>query len=169
MSKSDFVPYLCGPVLLRLLTEADLPMTLRWRNQDEIRRWFFYNKVLTLEQHQGWFEKYQGAEDDYVFIIEDAEAGCPVGQVSLYHIDWQAGQAEFGRLMVGEPSARGKGIGLAATRAALEVAAQLGLKKVYLEVLTDNTRAYAIYESAGFVLARTDDQSHYMEVELSSN
>lgn len=137
---------------LRLLRGDDLPLTLRWRNQDHIRRWFFYSESIEPEQHAGWFEQYRERDDDFVFIIEDIQAGDqPVGQVALYHIDWLQGRAEFGRLMIGEASAAGKGLAFAATQLALLIAFQhLALQEVYLEVFADNQRAIAIYSGAGF-------------------
>jgi RimJ/RimL family protein N-acetyltransferase len=139
-------------VRLRLLRSDDLPLTLRWRNQDHIRRWFFYSDLIAPEQHSSWFEQYRERDDDFVFIIEDIQAGDqPVGQVALYHIDWMQGRAEFGRLMIGEAGAGGKGLAFTATQLALMIAFQdLALQEVYLEVFSDNQRAIALYTGAGF-------------------
>jgi RimJ/RimL family protein N-acetyltransferase len=74
MGKRHLPPIQAGRVRLRLLEEQDLPRTLAWRNQDHIRRWFFFNERLTLEQHTGWFARYQQRDDDFVFIIEETES-----------------------------------------------------------------------------------------------
>ena len=71
MGKRHLPPLQAGRVRLRLLEEQDLPRTLAWRNQDHIRRWFFFSERLTLEQHAGWFARYQQRDDDFVFIIEE--------------------------------------------------------------------------------------------------
>jgi RimJ/RimL family protein N-acetyltransferase len=147
-------------VRLRLLCSDDLPLTLRWRNQDHIRRWFFFSDLIAPEQHAHWFEQYQERDDDFVFIIEDIQAGGqPVGQVALYHIDWGEKRAEFGRLMIGEASAAGKGLAFAATQLVLKVAFQdLALRETYLEVYADNVRAITIYEAMGFqTIAQRED------------
>jgi RimJ/RimL family protein N-acetyltransferase len=145
-------PFEYGAVRLRLLREEDLPLTRGWRNQDYIRRWFFSSGVLSPEQHQNWFEQYCQRDDDFTFIIEEVQADYrPVGQVALYHVDWTARRAEFGRLMIGELDAAGKGYGLNATLAVLKIAFNiLGFKEVYLEVLDFNEKAIVIYERAGF-------------------
>ena len=58
---------------------------------------------------------------------------------------------EFGRLLIGEPVARGRGLGLEATHALLEYGfGPLGLKQIRLEVLAHNIRAIAIYHRCGF-------------------
>jgi RimJ/RimL family protein N-acetyltransferase len=139
-------------VRLRLLRGEDLPLTLRWRNQDPIRRWFFFSDLISPEQHASWFKQYQERDDDFVFIIEDIQAdNQPVGQVALYHIDWAQGRAEFGRLMIGEVSAAGKGLAFSATQLALKIAFQeLSLKEVYLEVFANNQRAITLYQGMGF-------------------
>lgn len=151
-------------VRLRLLQQEDLPLTLHWRNQDHIRRWFFHSDLITRDQHARWFEQYRERDDDFVFIIEDVQAGYkPVGQVALYHIDWEQGRAEFGRLMIGEANAAGKGLAFAATQLALQIAFQsLGLKEVYLEVYSDNRRAIEIYQGVGFETATQRDGISFM-------
>ena len=74
MQKRHIPPLQAGRVRLRLLEEQDLPRTLAWRNQDHIRRWFFSSERLTPEQHAAWFARYRQRDDDFVFIIEEAQA-----------------------------------------------------------------------------------------------
>ena len=147
-----------GCVRLRPLVEADLPVTLAWRNQDHIREWFFDSRVIAPEQHQAWYEKYLGRDDDFVFVIEETQAlQRPVGQAALYHIDWAAGRAEFGRLMIGDSEAAGRGLAHAATALLVDEAlTSLGMREVYLEVKADNAPARAIYRACGFEI--TDQQ-----------
>jgi len=138
-------------------------MTLRWRNQDHIRKWFFHSDVITPEQHQAWFKRYLQQDDDYVFIIEEVAATLrPVGQVAIYHIDWAARQAEFGRLMIGEPEAIGRGLARAATGLLTDMAMDtLGFREIYLEVFADNVPALTIYTACGFqITGRRDNILH---------
>ena len=147
------IPVVAGQrVRLRLLTEADLPMTLAWRNQDHIRKWFLNPNLITPEEHRAWFSKYMVRDDDFVFVIEEQQAlRKPVGQVSLYRIEWQRRCAEYGRLLIGEPDAVGLGLAREATAVLIEHAStQLGLHEIELEVLHENERALAIYRACGF-------------------
>jgi diamine N-acetyltransferase len=139
-------------VRLRLLTEADLPMTLAWRNQDHIRKWFLNPNTITSEQHRAWFSNYIGRDDDFVFVIEEQQVlRKPAGPVSLYRIEWQRRCAEYGRLLIGEPDAVGLGLAREATAVLLDHAStQLGLREIELEVLRENQRALAIYCACGF-------------------
>jgi RimJ/RimL family protein N-acetyltransferase len=139
-------------VTLRLLEARDLDLTREWRNQDHIRRWFFHPEVISAEQHEAWFLRYIERDDDFLFIIEETrELKRPVGQISLYNVDWGAARAEYGRLMVGDPAASGRGLARDATRLLLDAAFRsLGLCEVYLEVMADNASAIAVYRACGF-------------------
>jgi len=152
LAKRDLGPILGRRIRLRLLEPGDLERILGWRNWDENRRWFVHSERIELQAHLRWFRAYQELDDDFVFIVEDLESSAgAIGQVSLYHIDWGAGSAEFGRLLIGEPVARGRGLGLEVTRALLGFGfGPLGLNRITLEVLAQNARAIAIYRGCGF-------------------
>ncbi len=163
MPKRDVSPIVNGRIRLRLLTESDLAMTRRWRNQDHIRRWFFTADVISEAQHGAWFEGYRHRDDDFVFVIEETDTiRGPVGQAALYHVDWQARRAEFGRLMIGEAAASGRGLGRLATAALTRLALDdWQFNEVYLDVLDTNARAIAIYEQCGYVVSdRTNGSLH---------
>ena len=165
MMKKELLPIENERVRLRLLNEADLPLTLQWRNQDHIRKWFFFSDVLTSKQHISWFQRYLQKDNDFVFIIEDVERGYrPVGQVSIYNIDWDRLRGEFGRLMIGDQSAAGKGLAKSATiLIVMNAGKQLGLREIYLEVFSKNERAVAVYEKCGFQIKhRNDDVVHML-------
>ncbi len=155
-----FVPtYQNNKVRLRLLEAADLPLTLSWRNQDNIRRWFFSSDVITLEGHKQWFQKYAERDDDFIFIFEEIDRNYdPVGQLSLYHIDWDQCSAEFGRLMIGKKEAAGKGLAVSATSLVLDIARrEFGLREIYLEVFADNAAAVAVYKHCGFEIVSDEN------------
>lgn len=139
-------------VVLRMLEESDLSLTLFWRNQEHIRQWFLTTDVIPYERHQAWFQRYQSLDNDFVFIILSKEFNLnPVGQISLYAIDWVSLTGEYGRLMIGEPQARGKGLAKSASMLLLKVGFNiLGLRRIVLEVKQDNFPAISIYQSIGF-------------------
>lgn len=157
MPKRRIEPLVNGRIRLRLLEEADLPMTLAWRNQDHIRRWFLHSDVVTPDQHAAWFRAYQNRDDDFVFVIEETQSLLrPVGQASLYHIDRAAGRAELGRLMIGDAAAAGQGLAREATSCLVSAAFGIwGVETVYLEVKDTNAAALAIYRRCGFVTTGT--------------
>jgi RimJ/RimL family protein N-acetyltransferase len=152
MTKRSIDPINGERVRLRPLAESDLPMTLAWRNQDHIRRWFINSDLLTYEQHHGWFEQYARRDDDFVFIIEETEEMLkPVGQAAIYKIDWELQRGEFGRIFIGEPEAVGKGLAREATALILDYAfGQLRLKEVEAYILSANAASLAVVYSCGF-------------------
>lgn len=151
MPKRSLAPIIGDKVTLRQLSEGDLSMTMSWRNQDQIRRWFLHSAVISQDQHLGWYAKYSDRDDDLVFIIEDRQNGRPVGQVAIYNIDWNAGTGEFGRLMIGDPTASGRGLARAATETLVaEAFGSWGLRRLDLDVLEDNHVATHIYRRCGF-------------------
>ena len=152
MKKRNILSLNNGRVRLRLLEHSDLPMTLGWRNKDHIRKWFFNTEIIAQEKHEEWFQDYLEKEGDYVFIIEEiVDLRKAVGQVSIYNINWEDKRGEYGRLLIGEMDAQGRGIAKEATKLLLwYVFTELGLNRVELEVQSNNQRAIAIYRTCGF-------------------
>lgn len=152
MPKPSITPIEWASIRLRLLKESDLPMTLAWRNQDHIRKWFVNSDVITQEQHQNWFARYRESDNDFLFIIE--EVGTlrkPIGQTSLYHLNWETGKGEYGRLLIGEKAALHKGLAKQATKLLLHYAfSELGMKEIELIVVSRNIAAISLYQSCGF-------------------
>ncbi len=158
-----------GPVRLRMLTADDLPMTLAWRNREDVRRWFRQSTEIDMATHVAWFEEQQLVDDVLVFVVEDQQTGQPVGQVSIYHIDREIGEAEVGRF-IAAPNASGKGFIRAAIIALTHFAfRELSLSRLYLEVFADNARAIRLYASVGFAVfaaPATDPASGMVMMEM---
>jgi RimJ/RimL family protein N-acetyltransferase len=141
-------------VRLRLLTQADIEMTRRWRNQDNVRKWFVYSDIIQSDQQRDWFAKYQKIENDYVYVVEERVLNewKPAGQISLYAIDWQKGTAEYGRIMAGDEARAGKGLFFDASLLMMQFwHASHGISDFFLEVKSDNVRARKLYDKLGFV------------------
>lgn len=153
MPKQSLAPIVGKAIALRLLEESDLPLTLRWRNKERVRSNLKTSRPLSLDEHRSWYHSYAQKEGDFLFVVlERDRMNRPVGQVSLYGIDRAAGTAEFGRLVIGEDDALGKGYAREACVLAIEFAfGSLGLGELELEVFAENSRAVAIYVSLGFV------------------
>ncbi len=164
--KRSYLSFGDGSVCLCLLSAADLRLTFDWRNRDDIRRWFINSQTITWEQHLAWWQAYQQRENDFVFIIKELQLlRRPVGQVSLYNIDLEKHEAEYGRLMIGDERARGQGIATRATRLLLNWAFHtLGIQRIYLQVLKDNLPAVKLYHACGFTIERNEVQLYLMSI-----
>ncbi len=141
--------------MLRPLEFEDLEDLRNWRNTDTIRRWFVDQSLITSSQQTNWYTNYLKKENDLFFIIVDSKILLrPVGALSLYNINYEDRKAEFGRFMIGDPAARGIGLGGKALEAICEFSREaLCLDTIYLEVLSDNEAAIKVYERVGFKIA----------------
>lgn len=130
------------------LAREHLALVRAWRNRPDIARWFFGGAVSE-EQHEHWFQGYEADDSDHTFVV--AWQGRPVGMMSVYHVDRAARSAEFGRFLIGDPGARGRGVAQAAGRrlAALAFSA-LGVDRLSLSVFADNEPALRVYAALGF-------------------
>ena len=85
------------------------------------------------------------------------------GSISLKNIDREKMDAEYAISM--HPDAQGKGAAAAATAQILEIAFQdLGLNRVYLNVLAENLRANRFYQKFGFQFTHTGSMEFHGEV-----
>ena len=82
-------------------------MTLAWRNQDHIRRWFLTSDLISPEQHRAWFEQYQDRDDDFVFVIEETETLKPRPIRSTARAP-RSGYARFRSVISSSPRADGR-------------------------------------------------------------
>ncbi|WP_433921982.1 GNAT family N-acetyltransferase [Paenibacillus taichungensis] len=135
------------------VTEADIELMRGWRNSPLNQSSFLTNTYIEIDQQKRWYEKYLQKTDDIMFIVNDLEdSGKSVGMLGLYNIDNYKKRAEFGRLLIGESSTRGKGLGLAITISLCEFGFELlELNEIYLEVIANNTSACKVYAKAGFL------------------
>jgi len=148
--KALVVPYEFGDVRLRLLTSADLPMTLAWRNRDQIRIWMKNKQPLQLESHRNWFVSYEQCENEYMFIIEERQSSVAIAQVGIYQIDHDQGEAEIGRF-IAAPEGIGRGLAKQGMKAMCDWAlGPLRLNRVYCDIYADNLASIRACEWAGF-------------------
>jgi RimJ/RimL family protein N-acetyltransferase len=122
---------------------------VRWRNHPSNAQWFKSKAQITAEGHLRWLEKTRNDDSDFNWVIQ-APTGELVGAIGLYNVDWEAGGAEYGRVIIGDADHRGKGYGREASKLVVAAAAAAGLKRVWLEVYPDNRAAMSLYESLGF-------------------
>ena len=88
-------------------------------------------------------------KDKVEFAIEID--GAYVGRCGLYNINWTARHAELG-IGIGEREYWGRGYGREAVALLLDYAFRLrNLRRVWLEVHSDNERGIRAYRSCGFV------------------
>jgi RimJ/RimL family protein N-acetyltransferase len=139
-------------VRLRAFTRVDLPRVIAWRRDPELRRGALWGDgPFGAREAQRWLRAVSGGIDPtrITLAMELKETGRLVGLTNLTRIDRRAGTAYFG-VVVGEKDCWGKGVARETLTLMLRRAMRLRLRKVLLEVASDNPRAVTLYLRAGF-------------------
>ncbi len=140
----------CGELVLRSISDRDTGDILRWRNNENVRKYFIDQRLLREEDHIKWLRTKVSTQEVVQFIILSKENWHPVGTAYLKNIDKKHKKAEYG-IFIGEEQLLGKGIGTLVTKRMIRFAfEECDLHKLYLRVYEDNKRAVASYEKAGF-------------------
>lgn len=147
-----------GQLRLRPITLDDTDLIVRWRNQPEVRQNFVFQAEFTRQMHETWMNQKVFTGKVIQYIIEMKSSRRPIGSVYLRDIDRENRQAEFG-IWIGELEYHGLGLGTEATGMFVSFALhQLGLRRIFLRVFTENPGAIACYKKAGFSEERIDRQ-----------
>lgn len=143
-------------VTIRPLQESDAYISYKWRNDHEVFRFTGrggYSQTITPECELDWLKKVIANPDEYrCAILVD---GNYVG--NIYLTDINKVSAVY-HIFIGEKAYWGKGVAKQASRLILEYAfSRLGLQTVFLKVRKQNTRAYCLYLSLGFLDVTNED------------
>ena len=132
---------------LRKLEENDLELVLRWRNSERIRINMFNDKVITLDEHIGWFHRIQdNPRIDYQIFLMNQK---PVGVVCFTEIDEVNQKCHWG-FYLGEteiPRGTGNIMGFYGLKYIFETRQ---MRKVSGEVLVFNEKSVRFHERLGF-------------------
>ena len=142
-------------VHLRALEEKDAPFMLEWMTDPDITRFFRFDaSKVTLESCLAYIEQANTQSGAVHFAIAD-ETDEYLGTISLKDIDPENKCAEYA--ISTRKKAHGTGAALQATRLIPDYAfGELGLERVYLNVLAENGRANAFYRKVGFRFVREE-------------
>ena len=136
-------------VALAPLELEHAPKMFEWMCDPAVRENIGLRSDPSLERTAAWIEN--ALRDDSIRAIAVLLAGRHVGNVVLDRIDRYLSTARFS-IYIGEPSARGGGVGTSATYCAAEVGfRELGLYKIWLTVHCRNRAAIQAYKKVGFV------------------
>lgn len=149
---------------IRPLDKKDAPLIIEWMKDEDINQFFRFNAAsLTLKDIHEFIEGSREGNHLHYAVVDDADDY--LGTVSLKNIDEIARNAEYAISMRKE--AHGTG---AARYATLEILGkafnELGLERVYLNVLSENIRANRFYEKFGFIYEGEFRKHLYIRGEL---
>ena len=142
-----------SPVILRALLPTDVNDTLRWHNEPSLYATLAGTfRPVERATEEEWLRRVSHPAADAVNLgIVDRASGNLVGCVYLRDIDQDSRRGEL-HVFIGDPACRGRGLGEAACRAMIRHAFNdLGLQRIQLKVLPENSGAIRLYERLGFV------------------
>ena len=133
---------------LRDLVRDDSERLFAWRREPDVNRWMSDQPAETAAAHDDWLTGFLADPDRRGWII--TRNGAPAGFLMLAGLTNCNRRAEWG-WYIGDPDARGRGVGRAAQALGLDKAFDdFGLEKVWAEVLADNEAALKAQAAAGF-------------------
>lgn len=130
-----------------------LPAYQRWINDFATTRALLLQPgPMTQEAEEAWYERTATARDPVAFTIYEVDGWRPIGNCDLRDIDHLNRTALLG-ILIGEPDARGRGLGTEAVRLLLDYGFRaLGLTNIWLMVYEYNLAGRRAYEKAGMTL-----------------
>ncbi len=128
---------------------------------ERVGRWIGRRtSAISEEKERGWVRK-KLAEGALVFSMLEKESGEFIGNVEL--MDVRDGVGELGIAVTA--AKQDLGYGTEAVRAIAEYGmARLGLRRIFLKVYPENTRAIRVYEKCGFREYDRNDEDVFMEI-----
>ena len=140
-------------IILRPLKMNDWEKSIQWRNNLSIKEMAMMHPFPITEMvEREWYENIMKSKDDKViYFTITTRDDDPIGFVLLNKINYTHKNCRLG-IVIGETEEQGKGYGQEATKMIIEYAFnKLNLRKVTLEVLSNNKAALHIYHKLGFV------------------
>lgn len=133
---------------LRDLRDEDEAVLFQWRSEPEVDRWMSDADLPSREAHAAWFRALRTDPDMRGWMI--TRAGASMGLLTLTGLGSHHRRASW-NWFLGSAEARGRGVGRAAQVLGLDRAfGELGLHKVFAEVMADNDAALKAQSAAGF-------------------
>lgn len=138
-------------VLEELGQDADLERYLRWVNDPQSTRFLEIGaSESSMADLREYLSTFEGRDDRYLLAISDRASGAYLGNITLQSIDARNGTGEIG-ILIGEPEARGRGIGTEAIGLVTSWAfGELGLHRVHAGVVDGNDASLRAFLRNGF-------------------
>jgi len=138
-------------VYLGMLEKDDLPLRVKWVNDEETNLTLGFDWPISLSKTQVWFQNTINDSSKIHFVIVDCHSYKLIGMAGLLGIDYKNKNAEF-YITIGEKEFQGLHIPDEVIYLTLEYAfTELALVRVYLQTFDYNVRAKRVYERNGFI------------------
>lgn len=128
------------------ISEQYKDLIYRWRNSNHVRHNMYSDHLISMEEHNCWFNCLERADIVARLFVYDEQ---PIGFVNFVNIDLEQGECSWG-FYIGETDAP-KGSGQIMAFLSLNlIFDRLNLSKVNSEILDFNVRSYVLHQKMGF-------------------
>jgi len=152
MEKKNGVVFVRGElVYLRPPTDGDIPLFLKWFNDEEVRRYIKGTFPMMEAEEIEWLRELHKKKNEHiVFVIVEAKTNTAIGTIGLHRINWKDRRATTGTV-IGEKDFWGRGYGSEAKMLLLNYAFNtLNLRKICSIVYGFNKRSQAYNRKCGY-------------------
>ncbi len=138
-------------VHLSTIVKGDIPLFLKWFNDEKVNRYLKLFFPLTEAGEAEWVENMHKHQNENIILgIVEAKSGRLIGTMGLHRISWKDRRA-VSAAVIGEKKFWGKGYGSEAKMLFLNYAFNtLNLRKVCSAVLGFNKRSQAYNKKCGY-------------------
>ena len=141
-------------ITLERFTKDDFDQLIAWVDSAEFcMQWGGpqFTWPLTREQLDVYLNEMKGERPERLIYRAVSEDGRTVGHISIGRLDYANKTGRMGKVLVGDPAMRGKGIAGHMVREICRIGfEELALERISLGVFDFNESAIAAYEKAGF-------------------
>jgi RimJ/RimL family protein N-acetyltransferase len=137
-------------VRLRFVEDSDRDYIVDLRNNSmQVENWFFSPDPFCLWKHDIFIEESRKKNDKFFVIEIPGDNWIKIGVVCVYNIDFIHRNCEFGRFII-DGGYNHKGYGKDTLNLIYKYCFDdLGMNKIYWEVLKNNINAIQFYEKVG--------------------
>ncbi|MFZ9012103.1 MAG: GNAT family N-acetyltransferase [Anaerohalosphaeraceae bacterium] len=141
-------------IRLRPMTEADLPLKVKWYNDPDIRKTLIVDEQFELDRTLEWYRAVKDSKKRLDLVIE-TETGKSIGQIGLVNIDRTHKTAEK-VIVIGDKVYWGKGVMLEAESLLIDYAfSKMHLGKIWAQARTNNIASMITMKKLGFQIKET--------------
>jgi diamine N-acetyltransferase len=134
---------------IRKFNEKDIPLKVKWINDEKNNKYLHYDLPLREDKTFEWYKKIKNSKHRFDCTI--TYDGEPAGLIGLLNIESDKLQAEY-YICLGEERFKGRSIARTATDLLIKKAYEIyGLKKIYLFTEVGNISAQKLFERCGFI------------------
>ncbi|ADN08186.1 UDP-4-amino-4,6-dideoxy-N-acetyl-beta-L-altrosamine N-acetyltransferase [Sulfurimonas autotrophica] len=120
---------------------------LTWRNHPTIKKWMYTDDNILLDNHLNFISSLKSTKDKQYFVVDKDEQ--QIGVIYFTNIDTNKKECEFG--LYANPFEKIAGVGSILEKLCIEYAFDiLKLKKLKLEVFSNNKKALNLYKKFNF-------------------